>query len=329
MYKSELDVSVLLLFFNNADRFSQVFNQVKKARPARLFLYQDGPREGTCDEKGIIACRKVIEENIDWECEIHKHYCEKNYGCDPSEYLAQKWAFSMTDKCIILEDDDVPSVSFFRFCKEMLDKYEYDTRITMISGLNFDEISPNIPYDYFFTTVCPIWGWATWKRVIDNWDSKYDFLDDTTAVRQLKNMIKEKKEMPNFIEFCKQHKASGIPHYETICASYNYLNSGLGITPTRNMIKNIGASGGAHYTGDLDILPEIEKRVFLMGTYELDGAIRHPEYVIEEFSYKDRVNYILCRNHPVEAKIRKIKKLVLRIRYRGIISTAKYVLKGL
>ena len=39
----------------------------------------------------------------------------------------------MVDKCIVLEDDDVPSVSFFTFCKEMLDKYEQDPRITMIA----------------------------------------------------------------------------------------------------------------------------------------------------------------------------------------------------
>ena len=39
-----VDVSVLILFFNRPKLLAQVFEQVKKARPARLFLYQDGPR---------------------------------------------------------------------------------------------------------------------------------------------------------------------------------------------------------------------------------------------------------------------------------------------
>ena len=39
-----VDVSVLLIFFNRPDTFAQVFEQVRKARPARLFLYQDGAR---------------------------------------------------------------------------------------------------------------------------------------------------------------------------------------------------------------------------------------------------------------------------------------------
>ena len=79
-----VDVSVLILFFNRPKLLAQVFEQVKKARPARLFLYQDGPR-GERDMPGIEACRKVVAD-IDWECEVHHNYQEKNYGCDPSEY---------------------------------------------------------------------------------------------------------------------------------------------------------------------------------------------------------------------------------------------------
>lgn len=150
-----VDVSVLILFFNRPKLLAQVFEQVKKARPARLFLYQDGPR-GERDMPGIEACRKVVAD-IDWECEVHHNYQEKNYGCDPSEYMAQKWAFSLSDKCIVLEDDDVPAVSFFGFCKELLDKYEHDTRISIIAGFNNEEITPDITSDYFFATTFSIW----------------------------------------------------------------------------------------------------------------------------------------------------------------------------
>ena len=138
---AKTDIAVLLLFFNRADTFRQVFEAVKEARPSKLFLYQDGPR-GERDMAGIEACRAIVsDENIDWECEVHRMYQEKNYGCDPSEYISQKWAFSIVDKCMVLEDDDVPSQSFFPFCKEMLDKYENDERISMISGFNTAETS--------------------------------------------------------------------------------------------------------------------------------------------------------------------------------------------
>ena len=60
-----IDVSVLILFFNRPDQLSKVFEQVRLARPARLFLYQDGPR-GERDLAGIEACRRVVEQ-VDWE----------------------------------------------------------------------------------------------------------------------------------------------------------------------------------------------------------------------------------------------------------------------
>ena len=41
---AKIDVAVLMLFFNRPDNFQKVFDEVKKARPAQLFLYQDGAR---------------------------------------------------------------------------------------------------------------------------------------------------------------------------------------------------------------------------------------------------------------------------------------------
>ena len=37
----EVDVAVLILFFNRPEQLGKVFEQVRKARPSRLFLYQD------------------------------------------------------------------------------------------------------------------------------------------------------------------------------------------------------------------------------------------------------------------------------------------------
>ena len=95
MKEALVDVSVLILFFNRPEPLKQVFAQVREARPARLFLYQDGPRNEK-DIEGIRACREVVSQ-IDWDCEVHQLYQERNYGCDPSEFISQKWAFSQTD----------------------------------------------------------------------------------------------------------------------------------------------------------------------------------------------------------------------------------------
>ena len=45
------DVNVLFLFFSRPKQTAAVFEQIKLARPRRLFLYQDGPRPKRQDDK--------------------------------------------------------------------------------------------------------------------------------------------------------------------------------------------------------------------------------------------------------------------------------------
>lgn len=309
-----VDVSVLILFFNRPKLLAQVFEQVKKARPARLFLYQDGPR-GERDMPGIEACRKVVAD-IDWECEVHHNYQEKNYGCDPSEYMAQKWAFSLSDKCIVLEDDDVPAVSFFGFCKELLDKYEHDTRISIIAGFNNEEITPDITSDYFFATTFSIWGWASWRRVTDQWDEFYTFLDDKENMRQLKNLIHTRRYRKDFIYMCQRHREHGKAYYETIFHASMLFNSGLSIVPTRNMINNLGATADStHFAGSVHTMPRGYRRIFTMKRYEVEFPLKHPRHVIENTAYKDSVYRIMAWRHPWIKIARSFEELALNLRY--------------
>ena len=314
MQTAKIDIAVLILFFNRPDALSAVFEEVRKARPSRLFLYQDGPR-GEHDMPGIEACRKVVED-IDWECDVRRLYQEKNFGCDPSEYLSQKWAFSMADKCIVLEDDDIPSQSFFPFCKEMLDRYEHDTRISMIIGTNYDEVTPDIPYDYFFATTFSISGWASWRRVIDQWDEHYTFLDDAYNLQQLEELIKERKYQKDFVEFCRYHRKSGKAYYETIFHAALFFNSAMSIVPRVNMINNLGACGeGVHLSGTNATMPRAYRRIFEMGRHELDFPLRHPRYVIENVKYKDRMFRIQGWGHPWIKIGRSIEELWLTMRH--------------
>lgn len=319
-----VDVPVLILFFNRPQQLSAVFEQVKAARPTKLLLYQDGPR-GESDMPGIEACRQVVEQ-IDWECEVYKNYQEKNVGCDPAEYYSQLWAFSLFDKCIILEDDDVPSISFFAFCKELLDKYEHDTRITMIQGLNIEEISPNIPYDYFFSSSFNCNGWASWRRVSEQWDGKYSFLDDTFNMMQLRNLIKERKLRKSTIPICQSHRESQKEYYESIVYFSMLFNSGLAIVPTRNMIRNLGATDGSvHLTGSMKTMPKKYRRIFTMPCYEMEFPLKHPRYVIENTEYIKSFYRTHAWNHPWIKIGRSFEELFLNLRYGNF----KYIAKNI
>lgn len=327
---AKIDVAVLMLFFNRPDHFQKVFDEVRKARPAKLFLYQDGAR-GERDMPGIEACREIAsDENIDWECEVHRSYQTKNQGCDPSGHLSQKWAFSMVDKCIVLEDDCVPSQSFFPFCKEMLDRYEHDERISMIAGFNEDEITAYCPNSYFFTSVFAIWGWASWRRVFDKRDEQYAFLDDAYTMRELESFAKSRKLRSDLIRMMQDHRASGKQYFESLFWSAMLLSSGMAIMPAKNLINNLGLSDeSTHFSGSMKTTPKAYRRIFMMKRHELEFPLKHPRYILEDVEYKERLYKINCWGHPWIKIGRSLEELFLNLRYGNFSIILKAIRKRL
>ncbi len=328
----KIDISVLVIFFTRHEIFRKVFDEVKKARPARLFLYQDGPREGRPDDLvNIQKCREIAED-IDWECEVHKFYQERNVGVDPSGYIADTWAFSLTDKCIVLEDDIIPSQSLFAFHKAMLDRYENDERVMLVSGMNLKEISKEIEDDYFFSRTTITLAWASWARVVRQWDASYSFLDDKVKIENFNRFIKKHKLVRNFEQVCRAHRATQKAHFETILISNQYLHEGFTIVPKKNMALHIGIDpDSAHYTTELRFLPKGLRKVNSMPIYEIDTEnIHHPNSIKDHVKYKKQVYWIHGWNHPVLKTLRFIgtcSKKIIHGRFSEVIQDCKKRLK--
>lgn len=308
------DISVLIRFFNRPKSLEGLWNQIRQARPSRLFLYQDGPRNEQ-DRRLCEECRQIVEQ-VDWQCEVHRLYQEQNYGCDPSAYMAVKWAFSLTEQCMIFEDDDVPSLSFFPFCAEMLRHYADDNRIGLVCGMNIDGETTDLPYDYFFTTTFSINGWATWRRVVDLWDPSYGWLDDDFNRKQLETLIRKRGYQQDFLDFCRYHRQTGKAYYETIFHAALFYHSMLTIVPRLNQVQNLGACGeGTHLSGTNATLPHAYRRIFELEKHEFSFPLRHPPYVVENIEYKERQFRLQGWGHPWLKIGRSLEELWLSLRH--------------
>lgn len=324
---AKIDVAVLMLFFNRPDHFQKVFDEVRKARPAKLFLYQDGAREsGMCRVLRRAARLRRMRISIgSARCIV---LIRPGIRDDPSGHLSQKWAFSMVDKCIVLEDDCVPSQSFFPFCKEMLDRYEHDERISMIAGFNEDEITGYCPNSYFFTSVFAIWGWASWRRVFEKRDEQYAFLDDAYTMRELKSFAKSRKLRSDLIRMMQDHRASGKQYFESLFWSAMLLSSGMAIMPARNLINNLGLSDeSTHFSGSMKTTPKAYRKIFMMKRHELEFPLKHPRYILEDVEYKERLYKINCWGHPWIKIGRSLEELFLNLRYGNFSIILKAVRK--
>lgn len=307
-YASKCETPVLLEFFNRPDTFALVFEQVRLARPAILFLYQDGIRPGKGDEIGHKACREIAED-IDWDCTVYRWYQEENQGCDPSGFLAQRWAFTHAERCIVLEDDCVPSQAFFQFCTELLERYKDDERINYICGMN--NLSSWKPEEasYFFGRRGSIWGWASWSRVVlDRYDD-YHWLND----EYLNELGKKWKPCRNWNEIKKRYRycaSTGKQYFEVLGAERQLRRDALNIIPSENMVKNVGMLGGTHSDLELKMYPRFYRKWMLMESKEIAFPLRHPDKIVQDVAY-DRA---MDPNWFQNAMLRP-ERILLQIRY--------------
>lgn len=153
------DIAVAMIFFNRPDTLKVVFESVRKARPSKLYLIQDGARANRPkDAENIAKCREVVSD-IDWECEVIRDFSDVNLGCGRRIFSGLSNVFAHEEYAAIVEDDIVIGESFLPFCKEMCERYKNDQRIHMISGMNHLGIYELCPYDYFFSQGGgAIWG---------------------------------------------------------------------------------------------------------------------------------------------------------------------------
>ena len=319
----KIDVPVLLIFFARSETFEKTFEAVIQARPSTLLLWQDGPREGREDDViGIESCRKIAE-NIDWECTVYRMYHEENIGCDPSTFMAQKWAFSLVERCIVLEDDMVADESFFYYCKELLDKYENDQRINHICGINFFGVMEECPNDYLFA-YNGTGAWASWRRVAQEWDEAYSFLDKEYYINNLKNRGKELFK-PTY-RIALDRRSKGKAYWETILGMNCMLNNRLVIIPKRNMVTNIGLDEKSTHAANAKLLPKKVHRLFNMPTYPQTLPLKHPEYIVLDNDYYKKMCKLTGWGNPFTAftsKIGYLFKLVIYGEYKRLFRSIK------
>ncbi len=76
-----LTTPILFKVFNRPNCTRVVFDSIRKIRPVRLYVSQDGPRPGRADDAENCAAVRTIVEQVDWLCEVETLYEKENKGC--------------------------------------------------------------------------------------------------------------------------------------------------------------------------------------------------------------------------------------------------------
>lgn len=205
-----------------------------------------------------------------------------------------------------MEDDRVPCDSFYMYCKELLDKYEFDTRVNHICGTNLLGVNEKCDADYFFAPFGST-TWATWKRVADEWDEEYSFLEDNDYfIECLKNSV-GKERIESAYNTALWHKETGKQYWETILGMGGMLNNRVAIIPKRNMICDLGLTDNAtHAVSNTKLLTKAQRKMFNMKTYNVSFPLKHPKYLVPDYKYVEELNRIGGVGHPLLRYGRKL-----------------------
>lgn len=235
-------VAVLFLNFNRPRHTEGVLNRLRELQPARLYLHCDGPRSTHPDDVDMVAeVRALLETRIDWPCEVKTLFRPVNLGLRDGVSDAINWFFQQETEGVILEDDCVPDLSFFRFCQEMLELYRHDEQIMHIGGSNLAQnYTMQLPGSYVFTRFSFVWGWATWRRAWTNMSLSLEGLEEFKQSEFKKQFVvngASRTYMQDKFEVTRQQRN----HSWAYAWFYSILkNNGLCIVPTVNLVQNVG-----------------------------------------------------------------------------------------
>ena len=299
-----LSTPILFLVFNRPDSTAKVFEEIRKARPKKLYIGADGPRVNKLGEsEKCNLTRILIIDGIDWICEVRTLFRDQNLGCRDAVSSAISWFFEHEEEGIILEDDTLPDPSFFQYCEELLAYYRNDPSIMSISGSNLLGTWHYNKSSYFMAHG-GIWGWATWRRA---W-RLYDINMKDWVKPETKNLIKNSIGTNEWYQY----------YYSMFDDSYNgklntwdiqwfysiLLQNGKAINPSVNLVQNIGfGTAGATHTGQNTYIANL-------GRNEMTFPLIHSKEHKKDLRYLNKMYSRISHQSWVE----RLKNLLIKIK---------------
>lgn len=272
-----MKVPVLLITYKRLGALKEVLKSISQYEPDKIYIFSDGPRSAE-EFYSIDSVRKYLLTSIQWQCQIHTNFQDKNLGCKYGPQTAISWFFEAEDRGIILEDDTVPNNSFYDFVEEMLTKYEFDFRIWNISGTNrYSRKINNTEYSYYMSHFAYTWGWATWaSRWKLHLSKMATFIEDSENVQSTEF---NKTTIDCWINLAIKSYKDQLDAWDYMWSLRIFLENGLSIVPSTNLIEYIGY--------DLDATHTLNKFGPKYFTGQLEFPLNHPNYLKLD-TYRDR-----------------------------------------
>lgn len=283
MNEPVLATPVAMTVFNRPRTTARVFQKVAAARPKQLLIVADGPRPGNRQDAELCAQVLDIVTQVDWDCEVIQNASRINMGCRRRMSSGLDWVFENVDRAIILEDDCVPDPTFFRFCQELLNRFEDDKRVMSVTGTNLIGNNLEGPWSYLFSRYANVWGWATWRRSWQYYDVDMSQWPSFRDFGGLRDLFDDGRMVRNWRRSTEAVYQGRVDTWDAQWGFACWIQSGLTVVPGVNLISNVGFDRDATHTRDAT------HRLAGLPASAMDFPLRHPDWVLANRSFDNRV----------------------------------------
>lgn len=325
------DVPVVVFFFKRVEKTQAVIGRLAEIKPSRLYLICDGGR--TEDEHVLVnQCRAAVESLINWPCEIFRDYADSNRGVYDRIALGAKWVLSRETSAIFLEDDNLPELSFFPFCREMLERYADESRVLWVCGTNYlQEYSPDDGSSYVFSQHMLPCGWASWAHKFSRYyDGELQLLDDEYLLNRVREEYRSsalyEQDRENWTLERARIAAGERPKSWDYQMSFSQRVHGLlAIVPKYNQIRNIGVDEHSIH-GGISMNDVMTSRFCELKTKRLEWPLAHPKVILTDLKFDALTDGVVLYPFSYRAKgaANRLLKRILGIpRDQSLISTLR------
>ncbi len=268
------------------------------ASESELIIFSDGPKIEE-DQKLIKSIRNYIK-NLNGFKKIQLIESKENKGLANSIIEGVTQICNQYGKIIVLEDDLVTSPIFLKYMNDALNLYEFQDKVISIHGYVYP-IENRLP-ETFFLKGADCWGWATWKRGWDLFNSEGKYLLNQIIKKNLSyefdynNSYPYTKMLKNQIEG--KNNSWAIRWYASA-----FLENKLTLYPGKSLVQNIGFdNSGVHCNKNNIYFTELEQNQVL----NFDNSLK-----VNAEAHREFVSFFKKSNPPLWRKgLSKLKEIV-------------------
>jgi len=244
---------IVLFTYNRVAHTKTLINSLlanQEAADSDLYIFSDGSRN-TEDEDAVQQVREYLHSISGFRSvTITEH--PNNLGLAASVINGITAVLDENDCVIVLEDDLILSPYFLKFMNDALLTYADNPHVGCVNGHVL--LTKNHGKDFFFVYHADSWGWGTWKRAWQLFNSDAQDLLNQIESKNLNKAFDLDGSYP-FTKMLKRQIAGEINSWAIRWRASLFINGKISINAARSLVLDNGFDGTGTHCGKGSLFP--------------------------------------------------------------------------